>query len=224
MNNYYPKGATRFRPSRRQGAAVTLSALLLIALGGPALVADAQPARPTASAPARTGSVAAERTTQIQYLLRSFGYTIAVDGVYGPQTTRVVKAWQKANGLEADGIAGIKTWDSLNTAATATVPAVRLNPPAPPAEPVGDVESIIRSVWPDDLEDWAVRIATRESRLVPTAANACCYGLFQIHFRAHRAWLGDYGVNQPSDLFDPRTNATVALALYQETGPGPWRL
>jgi hypothetical protein len=79
-------------------------------------------------------------------------------------------------------------------------------------------------MWPDDSEDRAVQIAWRESRHQPTAANACCYGLFQIHYRAHRAWLTRYGVTAPADLLDPATNITVALALYGQAGWGPWKL
>ena len=102
---------------------------------------------------------------------------------------------------------------------------MRTSPPEP-LSPAGSesVEAIIRSVWPDDLENWAVRIAYRESRLIPTAHNSCCFGLFSIYFTVHRAWLSDYGVYQPSDLYDPRVNATVAYALYQQTGPSPWNL
>jgi hypothetical protein len=104
-------------------------------------------------------------------------------------------------------------------AATATAQAVRLTPPAP------TVEQIIRQVWPDDLEDRAVRIATRESNLQPGVRNACCFGLFQIHWTVHRGWLADYGITSSSQLFDPRTNAEAAYALYQRAGGwGPWVL
>jgi len=191
-------------------------------LATPAVAAPAPAQAPAAVAPA-------DSTTHVQQLLKGFGYSVVVDGIYGPQTTRAVKHFQKANDLLEDGIAGPITIARLESSKvpTATVPAVRVNPPKPaPPAPVasGDVESIIRDVWPDDLENEAVRIATRESRLVPTARNACCHGLFQIYYSVHRAWLGQYGVNSPSDLYDPRTNATVALALYNEAGWGPWAL
>lgn len=36
-----------------------------------------------------------------------------VDGWFGTETTRLVKAWQKANGLVADGVVGVKTWKKM---------------------------------------------------------------------------------------------------------------
>ena len=170
--------------------------------------------------------------TQVQYVLRSFGYTVAIDGDFGSQTEKAVKHFQKVNNILADGVVGPVTQNAmgleLGAPVTVTQPARRVTPPPPHVDPApadqGSVEQIIRDVWSDDAEDRAVAIAFRESRFVPTAANSCCYGIFQIHFRAHHAWLADYGVNQPSDLFDPRTNATVALALYQQAGWTPWNL
>lgn len=40
---------------------------------------------------------------------------VAADGRYGPATTEAVRAYQKANGLFPDGIAGTKTLTSLGT-------------------------------------------------------------------------------------------------------------
>ena len=81
---------------------------------------------------------------------------------------------------------------------------------------------IIRDVWPDDLEDEAIRIATRESNLIPTVRNSCCYGLFQIYYAAHRTWLASMGITSAAQLYDPRVNATAALALYNISGWAPW--
>ena len=215
------------RSINRVTIAIVATAVILVGAVG----ADAAPS-PQATTPVSKAGITVRQdvTTLVQARLKQYGYTIVVDGIYGPQTTAVVRAWQHANGLHEDGIAGTQTLASLRLTGTNAdslvaianppepKPAKRLNPPAAQPAPAGDVESIIRDVWPDEFEDGAVRIAKRESSLVPTAANSCCYGLFQIHFRAHRAWLGDFGVNQPSDLFDPRTNATVALALFQAEG------
>ena len=96
-------------------------------------------------------------------------------------------------------------------------------PPAPPAP--GEIEQIIRDVWPDELEEQALRIAWRESGYNPRAQNYCCSGLFQIYYEVHAGWLAELGVNSVEDLYDPRTNATAAYALYQRSGSWePWRM
>jgi len=96
--------------------------------------------------------------------------------------------------------------------------------PPPPANTYtkAQVAQIIRDVWPDDLEDEAIRIATRESNLIPTVHNYCCYGLFQIYYAAHKTWLAGIGITSASQLYDPRVNATAALALYNNSGWAPW--
>ena len=52
----------------------------------------------------------------LQAILIGYGYSCGssgVDGSYGPATEKAVKAYQKANGLEQDGITGPKTWAKL---------------------------------------------------------------------------------------------------------------
>src|SRR5436190_19831 len=73
-----------------------------------------------------------------------------------------------------------------------------------------DVEAIIRSVFPAEEADEAVRIATRESSLVPTVRNWCCYGLFQIYFQVNQKTLATIGVTTPGQLYDPLVNAQAA--------------
>ncbi len=56
----------------------------------------------------------------IQYYLNVVSYfnpeipTIAVDGIYGPQTEEAVRAFQRYYGLTEDGIVGRNTWVRLN--------------------------------------------------------------------------------------------------------------
>ena len=83
-------------------------------------------------------------------------------------------------------------------------------------------EAIIREVFPDKLERRAVKIAKRETHLNAISYGWCCYGLFQIYFNANKELLASLGVTNPSQLLDARTNATVALAMYQRSGWGPW--
>jgi len=50
---------------------------------------------------------------KLQQILNSKGYKLSVDGDFGPATEAAVKAYQKANHLEADGEVGEKTWGAL---------------------------------------------------------------------------------------------------------------
>src|ERR1041385_8390181 len=49
----------------------------------------------------------------LQYLLRASGHSVAVDGVFGPNTEAAVKAFQASHGVAADGIVGPVTWVDL---------------------------------------------------------------------------------------------------------------
>ena len=61
----------------------------------------------------RKGSRGSE-VTALQTALKALGYyTLAVDGAYGKGTVAAVKAFQRASGLKADGIAGAKTLGRL---------------------------------------------------------------------------------------------------------------
>jgi peptidoglycan hydrolase-like protein with peptidoglycan-binding domain len=88
----------------------SMVALIVLASG---LMFSAQPAAALASWPVlRVGDSGANVTT-MQYLLRHRGYTLTVDGAFGPGTDTVVKQFQAANALTADGIVGANTWSKL---------------------------------------------------------------------------------------------------------------
>jgi hypothetical protein len=112
---------------------------------------------------------------------------------------------------------------SSNTSTASTTPTTTTPPPPPSTVSPAEVEAIIRSVWPDELEERALEVARRESNYEPTAKNSCCYGLFQVYWSAHRSWLSGLGISSAEQLYDPATNARVALALYERAGGwGPW--
>ncbi|MEM9748544.1 MAG: LysM peptidoglycan-binding domain-containing protein [Actinomycetota bacterium] len=111
----------------------------------------------------------------------------------------------------------VTTTTATPTTTTTTVP-VRDVP-----ETADEIQQLIRDIWPDDLEERAIEIAFRESRFDPRAKNFCCYGIFQIYWSVHRSWLADLGVTSDEQLYDPETNITAALVLYERAGGwGPW--
>ena len=90
-----------------------------------------------------------------------------------------------------------------------------------------EIVAIIREIWPDEYEENALFIANRESNMNPNVvggANDCCIGLYQIFYSVHRSWLTNIGVNEPSQLLDPRVNAQAAYALFKRNGNSwkPW--
>ena len=86
-----------------------------------------------------------------------------------------------------------------------------------------EVEQIVRNAWPDELENDALYVVQRESRFNPVARNWCCLGLFQINWNAHKRWLANYGVTDPTQLLDPEVNARMGLVTWQRSGSWrPW--
>jgi LysM repeat protein len=114
------------------------------------------------------------------------------------------------------------------TSPPAAAPRPVTSPPAatsPTRPSAAVVARIVREVWPDALEQTALEIVWRESRLQSDAESECCSGLFQIYFEVHKGWLAGLGIDSRVDLHDPRVNAEAALALYQRAGGwGPWSL
>lgn len=68
----------------------------------------AAPVKPTLRRGSRGDAV-----RELQRRLNELGSTLAVDGKYGPATQAAVFWFQRANGLEDDGICGPKTWAAL---------------------------------------------------------------------------------------------------------------
>jgi len=63
-------------------------------------------------------------TEEIQKALQQAGfYTSTIDGKMGPVTKKAIQDFQKANGLQADGKVGPKTWAVLEKYSNAAVEA-----------------------------------------------------------------------------------------------------
>lgn len=215
----------------RRLVALTITAVAVCAFGATPPT-TAAPSTPVSPAAARTEAVRTQvpdrlaigargaQVTELQERFAGWGYTITVDGWFGPQTDGVVRSWQRSNGLTVDGIVGPVTAASLDMVAETTGPEVTRGPFV--TDPPQSVEDMIRQVWPDELEQRALTIAYRESRYVPTARNYCCHGIFQIYFTVHSGWLDDFGVTTVEQLYDPMTNVRMGYELYKRAGWGPW--
>lgn len=73
---------------------------------------------PEETAPARRATLRygsrGNEVALLQRKLRACGYTLAVDGIFGPITREAVRSYQAQRGLTADGIAGPMTWAALD--------------------------------------------------------------------------------------------------------------
>lgn len=80
---------------------------------GSVMAVTPDPSLPTTAPVLRTGS-RGDDVTNLQSRLYTLGYyTAEIDGQFGPGTRDAVMAFQKANGLEADGIVGEETRELL---------------------------------------------------------------------------------------------------------------
>ena len=89
-------------------------------------------ASPTTTVPGRTVTSPSDNVKlgdsgpgviQIQKALIAQGFKLTADGKFGAQTQTAVMAFQKKNGLSADGVVGAKTWAKLSASATTTTTA-----------------------------------------------------------------------------------------------------
>ncbi|HEY1014752.1 MAG TPA: peptidoglycan-binding protein [Herpetosiphonaceae bacterium] len=92
---------------RRLVHAAMVFAVIGMVLGG------ATPASALAAWPVVQNGSTGPNVTAVQYLLRHRGYSLTVDGDFGPGTKSAVTSFQSANGLAADGIVGANTWGKL---------------------------------------------------------------------------------------------------------------
>ena len=105
-------------------ANITTRTLWGIALGGVVLMtATLAPVATTTIVPAaavsdggwsiESTSDASNNAWAVQYLLRSNGFDLSVDGAFGPETDGQVRGFQEASGLATDGVVGPQTWTAL---------------------------------------------------------------------------------------------------------------
>ncbi|GAA1142412.1 hypothetical protein GCM10009583_10420 [Ornithinicoccus hortensis] len=74
---------------------------------------------PDASWPTLRQGHRGRNVTTLQALLRSHGYALDVDGVFGQGTLSKVRAFQANRGLAVDGVVGPNTWTAATPATVA---------------------------------------------------------------------------------------------------------
>ena len=154
------------------------------------------------------------------------GKTICLPAGAAPPSTAAPSTAAPTTAAPTTDAAGDEFADDRNAgdrpAATdpPTTEAPDTTQPLPPPPSGGEVEAMIREIWPDDLEEQALRIAWRESnyRADVTSGSGCCIGIFQMHWEAHRSWMSDLGITSatssstPAPTSRPPTSSTSATA------------
>jgi len=147
------------------------------------------------------------------------GNQLTVDGAFGPATRMRVFAFQGRNRLAVDGIVGPATRDQL------AAPDEGLGVSCPAA-----VADRIRAIWPDNLQDKAIRVATCESRLDPIAVGGpngdgtLDFGVFQFNQPSTLPFYlpGDNNRQKIDAALHADDNIRAALRLFQDRAWQPW--
>ena len=181
------------------------------------------------------------KVAQVQQLLAGYGYSVTVDGEYGPQTTKAVKSWQKSNGLTVDGIAGPATLASLLGArrlgnAQPMAGGLRGLPFAPEGLSNCDEMKFYREQA--GLPDVFDALGWRESncRNEDGVRTFCCYGYWQNYISSHLSRYSAYRTHILSDCqvdgaddinsddpLEKQKQACVTAVVYSISGLSPWR-
>jgi peptidoglycan hydrolase-like protein with peptidoglycan-binding domain len=114
---YFDRVRKVYKMRQKKPRLLVVGSLLALAMSltlGVAIFANATPAQATTySWPDVGQGSTGENVYSIQLMLQAHGYSLSIDGDFGPQTAATVRAFQSAHGLSVDGIVGPQTWPVL---------------------------------------------------------------------------------------------------------------
>jgi peptidoglycan hydrolase-like protein with peptidoglycan-binding domain len=163
---------------------------------------------------------------RLQQLLTRAGLPTPVVGIFGPQTERNVRAFQRRAGMRADGIAGPRTLAALRRAPVAAAPAAPPVDPAPATPPAPGPTSVA-TLRPDGT-------ASPPADAPPAVAAAIAAGnrIASLPYKwggGHRTWedsgydcSGSVGYALHGGGLLDATSDSTGFMSYGEPGPGRW--
>jgi peptidoglycan hydrolase-like protein with peptidoglycan-binding domain len=159
------------------GEVMTLQSLLESEAGAGSSLADRMKGvaefvlGPNLKRGSRGGAVAS-----LQRSLASLGYDIAVDGAFGPNTERSVRAFQAQSGLTADGIVGPRTKTAI-AQALGNRPGPLPAPPQPAPPATSALGSEIARIAEQEFKRW------RPQGVVLKEADDAAIAILQQYYR-----------------------------------------
>lgn len=207
----------------RRGLSATLIAVVLGT--GLAVVAPAAPASAaitlcdTTLRYGASGDCVRRLQQRLNELGLDCGNQLTVDGAFGRMTRMRVYAFQGRNRLAVDGVVG------PNTRAKLAAPDETLG-----VNCAGTIADRIRAIWPDAVQEKAIRVARCESALNPIAVGGpntngtLDYGVFQFNGGGTlQEYLpGSTTAAKIDAALHADDNIRAALRLYQARGWQPW--
>lgn len=150
-----------------------------------------------------------ETVRQLQRALNQVGYSLAVDGGFGPKTKAAVIDYQKKNNLRVDGVAGSETMGSLlskiGTASGGYSNSKRV---------LGGVSDETADALYRLEKGYTPSDEVKAARSVVDSMNALKPGAYQSGFAGQLAALYDEIKNRPAFSYDPAEDA--AYRRYAE--------
>ena len=179
------------------------------AVAAKATAAPAATAAPTATL-LKSGDKG-DAVKAMQQQLVKLGYLSSADGIYGPVTYNAVVAFQRRNGLTADGIAGKLTLNKLNSSSAVAATAASTLPAASPS-PV--VSTAFKAPSPSEVRyaNWYSEIRAIAKQMPDVVIYDPDSGL---HFNLHMFSFGKH-----ADCETP--TAADTEILYQINGKDNW--